>query len=241
MNGFADIHTHILPAVDDGAGSMAEALEMIQAAWENGTRTIFLTPHYRAKFKQNTPQQLREAFDALSHAAGEKYPGLRLCLGNEACFETDAPERLKAGRILTLQDSRYVLLEFSGRTPRSQILTGVSETVRYGYVPIIAHAERYDAFYSDPDLVYEVLDMGALIQLNAQSVMGKLGLKVKRFCHRLLKEQLVHFIASDAHDCAKRPPLLRDCFLRVHKKYGEQLACSIFYENAEAVIANKMI
>jgi len=86
-----------------------------------------------------------------------------------------------------------------------------------------------------------VLDLGALIQLNADSVMGKHGFGVKRFCHRLLKTEQAHFIASDAHDAAHRPPLLRECYLKVNKKYGGEYAARVFYENAQAVIENRTI
>ena len=79
------------------------------------------------------------------------------------------------------------------------------------------------------------------MQPTADSVRGQPGLRVKKFCHRMLKEQMVHFIASDAHDTRKRPPLLRDCFLRVHKKYGEEYAAQVFYHNAQAVIENQVI
>lgn len=83
--------------------------------------------------------------------------------------------------------------------------------------------------------------MGALIQLNADSVMGRNGFRVKCFCHRLLTEQKVHFIASDAHDIHRRPPLLRDCFLQIHKKYGAEYAARVFYHNAQALIENREI
>lgn len=166
---------------------------------------------------------------------------MQLYLGNEIHFEADMPEKLLEGSVLTLNDSQYVLLEFRISSLRSQIITGVSETVRCGFTPIIAHAERYDIFRKDPTLTDEVLDMGALIQLNSDSVMGSNGFFVKRFCYRLLKEQKVHFIASDSHNMEKRPPLLRECFLRICKKYGQAYACRVFYENAQAVIENRMV
>lgn len=238
MRGFTDLHTHILPGVDDGAKSLSEARELVRLAWMNGTRTLFLTPHYRGVYKRNTPEALREAFAGFSQTIREEFPGMRLCLGNEIYYESNAPERLTQGRILSLQDSDYVLLEFSYATPRSRVIAGVDEMLRCGFVPIIAHAERYRVFCTDDTLVDEVLDMGALIQLNADSVMGRHGLRVRHFCRRLLKQRKAHFIASDAHDAQKRPPLLRECFLWVHKKYGAEYAAQVFFDNAEAVIEN---
>lgn len=241
INGFADIHTHILPGVDDGAKDMPEALDLVRMAWEDGTRTLVLTPHYRGVYKENTPAYLREIFGMFCQMIEEACPGMKLYLGNEIYYETEAPDRLAEGKILPLCDSQYALLEFSGKSTRSQVLAGVSETIRCGFIPIIAHAERYDVFLTNRTLPEDVLDMGALIQLNADSVMGGNGSRVKRFCHNLLKTQSVHFIASDAHSPTRRPPLLRECFLRVSRKYGEEYAARVFCDHAQAVIENRVI
>jgi protein-tyrosine phosphatase len=238
MNGFTDIHTHILPCVDDGAQTVAEGLKLVQMAWENGTRTIILTPHYRGVFKKNTPEQLRERFEMFRALVCEQFPGMNLYLGQEAYYQVTVPERLADGVVLSMNDSQYALIEFSGGARRSQVVTGISETIRNGFVPIIAHMERYEVFRKDWTLVEETLEMGAMIQLNADSVMGKHGLGIKWFCGKLLKRKLAHFIASDAHDTEKRPPLLRKCFLYIHKKYGAEYAAQLFYHNAQAVIEN---
>ena len=108
-------------------------------------------------------------------------------------------------------------------------------------MPIIAHAERYSAFCYDPTLTDEVLKMGARIQLNADSVMGRHGLRVKRFCHRLLKAEQVHFIASDTHDLKRRTPNLLPCYKRICKKYGEKYAKRLFWKNPRALIENRKI
>jgi protein-tyrosine phosphatase len=241
MNGFIDLHTHILPGVDDGATDMSQSLKLLRMAWENGTRTVVLTPHYRGKYKSNTPEDLRHEFAWLQEMVQEELPNMRLYLGQEISYESDAPEAMHEGRVLTMNDSQYVLLEFKTNSLLSQIITGVNETINHGCIPIVAHIERYDISRKEPALVDELLDMGALLQLNADSVMGANGFGVKTFCHRLLKEEKAHFIASDAHDVKHRAPLLRDCFLRVHGKYGKEYAARLFYENALAVIENRTI
>jgi len=237
MMGFTDIHTHILPGADDGAADMSEALKLVRLAWDNGTRAIFLTPHYRGRFMENTPQWHRENFEIFQEMVREEFPGMRLYLGSEVYCHTEAAEHLLEGKILSLNDSRYVLLEFSSAFRRPQVISGVSEITGSGFIPIIAHAERYEIFRTDASLIDEVLEMGALIQLNADDVLGKHGIQVKSFCHKLLKEQKAHFIASDAHDASNRPPMLRYCFLRIHKKYGAEYAAKLFYENAQKIIA----
>lgn len=236
---FVDIHTHILPGVDDGAKDLDEACELIRMAWENGTGALFLTPHYRGVFRKHTPAMLRDTFETLRQRVKTELPEMKLYLGTEIHYEFDAPEKLAEDRILTMNDSRYVLLEYSSNTYRSQILNGASEMLRYGYIPIIAHAERYDFLRKNRGIVDSLLEMGALIQFNADSVMGERGFAVKRFCDALLKKKKVHFIASDAHDSVQRPPLLRACWERVSKKYGAEYADQLFRRNATLILEDE--
>ena len=235
-NRFIDIHSHVLPGVDDGARSMEEALALLRMAWEDGTGTLVLTPHYRGKFKKNTPQQLFEVFAELSRQAEQQVPGLRLYLGNEAGNEHELSDKLLSGRVLSIAGTRYVLLEFAEQCYRSRVLSSVLELVNSGYVPIIAHVERYDVFHKNSALAEEVLEMGALLQVNAESVLGGQGFALKRYCKKLLKKGRVHFVASDAHDPEERPPRLRACYEWVSRKYGEEYARAIFIENAKAVL-----
>ena len=241
MNSFIDMHTHILPEVDDGAQSMGDALKLVRMAYQDGARALVLTPHYRGKYKENSPAWLRELFSVFTQMVQQELPQMQLYLGCEAHYEQAVPELLTQKAVLSINDSRYSLLEFAPGTPRSQIETGIAETIRHGFTPIIAHVERYSAFHNGSDLADEVLSQGALLQVNAGSVMGKHGLQVKRLCQKLLKERKVHFIASDAHDETNRPPLLRACFDLVEKKYGTQYAVQLFCKNARAVIDDKVI
>lgn len=239
--GHADLHTHILPGVDDGARDLDQALELVRMAYADGTRHLFLTPHYRGRYRRNGPDHLRQVYADLQAAVSEQLPDMHLYLGNEIHWQSDAPEQLEVGQILSLHDSGYCLLEFHSAALRSQVLTGVAEIARYGYTPIIAHAERYEVFRRDRTLTDEVLAMGALIQLNADSILGGSGWGVKRFCHGLLKKRQVHFVASDAHDAGYRTPVLSACRKVVAKKYGQAYACRIFADNARAVIENTML
>lgn len=239
MNGFVDIHTHILPGVDDGAENMQQACELVHMAREDGTKVLFLTPHYRGNYEGYSPERLQEIFVQLQQIVARELPDMQLCLGTEIRFDSDVPEKLEQGKILTMNGSRLVLLEFSRRALRSQILLGVSELCRYGYTPIIAHVERCDTFRTFPALVDEVRAMGARIQVNADSIMGAQGFAVKRFAHKLLNGRKVYLVATDAHDGKNRPPMLRKCFLRVSKKYGQDYAMQIFCGNALEMIENE--
>ena len=213
---------------------------MVRMAWEGGTRVMVLTPHYRGVFKKKKPDDLRNAFETFCSAARERFPEMQFVLGMEAHYQTDLPERIEQGRVLTLADSEYVLLEFRSNSLRTEIVRGVVDVIRFGYTPIIAHVERYQAFCKDFSLVDEVLSYGALIQLNADSVLGKHGFWVKRFCAKVLRRGKAHFIASDAHDTQMRTPVLEKCFSHVKRKYGEEYAAKLFCRNAQIVIESKI-
>lgn len=238
IQGFTDIHTHVLHSVDDGPDTLEEAVALIRLAWKYGTRTMVFTPHFRVGFRSLSQEWINERFQELKDFIAKDIPGMKLFLGREVRCEVDIGDVLEKGAARAINGSNYVLLEFSTSSLRSEIISGVAEVFRNGYVPIIAHIERYEACRKDDDLVNEVLSMGALIQVNADSVLGQNGLPIKRFCRRLLESGCVHFIASDAHDYNKRPPLLRECFLHVHKKYGPSYAAQLFYHNAQAIINN---
>lgn len=239
--GFTDIHTHILPGVDDGAADLAAALAMLRGAYADGIRAVILTPHYRGQYRARPENGLLEAFAALRAAAARELPDMELYLGREVRYQSGVMEQVAEKSPMALADSDYILLEFSPTDPFLQLRTGVEEVAGGGYVPVLAHAERYACLRQDPELVRTLCQEGALIQLNAGSVTGEAGFFIRRFCGRLLKAGLVHFIASDAHDEKERPPRLRRCYEKVSRRYGEALARRLFMENPQILLKNDMI
>lgn len=238
-NRFIDIHTHILPGVDDGAKNMEQALELLTAAWEDGTGAVILTPHYRGRYRRNTPQQLQQVFEELREQAAQRLPEMQLYLGNEAGIELELAEKLVQGRVLTLNGGRYVLLEFHSSTLEKHIVSGVLDVLNCGFVPVIAHAERYDAFCRNKKLAAEVLGFGAMIQVNADSLAGGAGWTSKRCAKRLLRQGQAHFVASDAHDTARRHPMLAQCYRKISKRYGEEYAARLFWKNAQQLLSEE--
>ena len=161
---------------------------------------------------------------------------MRLYLGHEAANEHDLSDKLLAGEVLTLAGTRYVLVEFDERCYRSRVLSSVLDLVNSGYIPIIAHVERYEIFRKTDSLAAEVISMGAMLQVNAGSVMGKLGLGVKLYCGKLLRRGQVHFIASDGHDEKRRPPVLRACYEHIRKRRGKTYGGALFAGNTEKLL-----
>ncbi len=239
MERFVDIHTHMLPGVDDGAPDLEHAMELLRMAWEDGTGAVILTPHYRGRYRKNTPEQLRQAFDGLQQSVKKELPEMELFLGSEAGIERELTEKLLNRQVLSLNGGNYVLLEFHSDCTSKHVVEGILELLNCGYIPVIAHAERYDAFCNNKHLADEVIRLGALIQINAGSITGSAGFATKCCCARLLKKRNVHFIASDAHDTHERTPLLSQCYRRICKKYGEEYGAALFWENARAMLAEE--
>lgn len=239
VEGFVDIHCHILPGVDDGARDLPQALDLLKNARSQGIGAVLLTPHYRGRYHGNVRGKLTAVFEELCKAAKAQCPDLELYLGCEVGYELDISEKITEGSVLSLNNTQYVLLEFQEKSFRSRIMEGVLEVLNFGYVPIIAHAERYEAFRSRPQLIEEVAELGALVQINAHSVMGKGGFWIKRFCHKLLKAHLVHFVATDAHDLKQRRPEMKSCYRLIRKKYGQAYADALFIRNGRAVLSGE--
>ena len=230
-----DIHDHILFDVDDGAKNINESLKMLERAYIGGCRTIILTPHFHLGRNYINNKKVKTNFGILKNEAAQQFPDLELYLGNEIYYSFDIPDMLESGEIFTLANSDYILVEYSETADIDFIKNSIIEIRQMGYFPIIAHIERIEDIY-DIKQVHDLIDMGAYIQVNAGSVLRK-NQKVKK----MLKNQLVHFISSDAHNLENRSFNLDSCFDIVSKKYGETYANRIFYKNASRIIRNLIL
>ncbi|MCD8149551.1 MAG: capsular biosynthesis protein [Clostridiales bacterium] len=229
-----DVHCHLLYGVDDGARTFEESCRMLAEAKRQGIHAIILTPHYRhGMFPYDTEVVLRHYMKVRQYAADI---GIRAYLGTEYHMDRRCAENLKRGRCLSLANSAYVLAEYSGSTGYSFIRDMTQEMFSVGYTSVIAHAERYACLTDDPDLVSELRNMGALIQVNADSVLGLDGRDAKRFCKHLLKHEMVDVVASDSHGIKRRPCHMEKCRAYIRRKYGESMATRLFETTPEAIL-----
>ena len=148
---------------------------------------------------------------------------------------------MENGHAVTLAGSRYVLVEFNPSDYYDHIRNGLYTLLMNGYYPILAHAERYREIRAKKSGMSDLREMGCYIQVNAGSVMGKFGFDTRQYSRKLLKQELVHFIATDAHDVGKRAPHLSACADYMIKKYGEDYAAQLLYDNPSSVIQDKEI
>ncbi|MCD2492293.1 hypothetical protein LQE92_06565 [Lacrimispora sp. NSJ-141] len=241
MNNFIDIHNHTLPGLDDGARSVDQALSMLRIATGQGITEIIVTPHYRPDRYREKRKEYQKAFQALCLAASKALPGLKMYEGNEIYFFQDVIEELESGACRTLAGTDYVLIEFSTIQHYGYIKGAVELLTNEGYRPILAHVERYKSLNNNMERIAELVDLGALIQVNAHAVEDAGRLFKTSFVKQLLKGELVHFIATDAHDEDKRAPVLDGCEKRLKKWCRETYLRQITGGNQRLLLQNRYI
>ena len=227
MNGFCDLHCHILYGVDDGAETIEEARALIDHAYSSGTRVICFTPHYNP-LRALESSGAEETFRSFSAEMKEKYPDLTLFLGAEVLYHQRICESLSRGACRTLNGTRFVLVEFLPDDDGQYIVSSLESIAARGYTPILAHAERYHAFLKRPKYALSLAESEIPIQLNVRSVIGQNGKRVKKFCNLLLKEGAAAVIASDAHDPDYADARLDEGYRMIHDKFGPDYANTIF-------------
>ena len=241
MRKFIDIHNHILPGVDDGARDIEMTIQMLRTAKQQEIEQIIATPHYNPQRSRVSQTEIQQAYDEVCMLIQEKVPGIQLHLGNEVFYSYSVAEGLEKGEILTLAGSDYVLVEFRPDTDFRTIQQALSGIQMAGYMPIIAHMERYAAILKDFSLAEELHEMGVYIQVNASSVTGNNGWKVKHYIARLMKYDLLDFIATDAHSDGHRAPHLKETVQYLDKKMGTEYTDRILYDNPTKIITNEYI
>lgn len=205
-----DLHTHILPGLDDGPKDLPTALKMARAAVADGIQTMVATPHCGDGVYDTTPDTVRRAVEVLTQALQAHgihltvLPGAEVRLGG-----ADPVGLLKAGRLMTLNDTgRYLLVELPPLDWHPQIVDQLYRLRLAGATPVLAHAERIMPFQEHPERIAGLVRSGAAVQITAASLLGAFGPAAKKLAIRLLKHGQVHAMASDAHSVRRRPPHL---------------------------------
>ncbi len=236
---FADIHTHILYGTDDGASSQAEMLEMIDLSYNDGIRFMCATPHFCPTEYGNNSDQTQKAFDELKEYCSMKYPNFHLILGNELFYMGESGLWLRQGTCKTMGKSRYALVEFNCTESETNICEGLYSILRSGYVPILAHVERY--YKLSVKCIKSLASDGVLFQINAISVYQGIAFFQKVKIKKLLSEKLVSFVSSDGHSSTGRLPLISGAYNYLSEHYGKEYASKLCFENAFELIFKNSI
>ncbi|PYQ65556.1 MAG: hypothetical protein DMF53_05265 [Acidobacteria bacterium] len=236
-----DLHCHILPGVDDGARSFAEAVAMCRLAADDGCEAMVATPHQRRGEWWNADRrQLAALADQLQTQVG---PGFRILLGGEIHVDSellDEVEKLPAGGgVLPLAGSRYLLIEFDSLGTEAEAVHLVHELMVTGWRPIVAHPEFIPWLAADLERVARLVALGALTQVTAMSVTCDFGRRPQNDCFALLDAGLVHFVASDSHGVRRRPPGLKRAYSLIAGRWGEDVARRLVADNPRAVVTDR--
>lgn len=208
-----DIHTHIIPGVDDGSPNLETSIEMIKHEISIGVDSIICTPHHIYHRYEKSVEEIKSNFLLLKEAVEKENLPIKLYLGQEICYSHREYiiKMLQEGKLLTLNNTNRVLLEFSFTREPEDILDIIYNFSIHGYEVIIAHVERYE--WMTLDKVIALKGEGALIQINSNSYLGLTTFKEKRFTKLLLKKGLVNYVASDTHSF--RPSTLDKSFKKI--------------------------
>lgn len=241
MNSFVDLHNHSLPGVDDGAKVIEEAVKNINYLKSKGFKSIVLTSHYIVNTKYNSSVKTRQ--EILDKLIAEIHDGeIKLYLGNEVFVNNGKVliHLLKNGEIATLNNSRYLLLEF----PRNQKLRYIEDVIyelnEAGYIPIIAHPERYTFIQNNFDKIYEFLEFDCRLQCNLASIVGYYGKHAKKTVKKLLKEGLVSFVSTDFHNM-KEDFDFEKSLKKLKKLIGNYNFEKVLVTNPEKVLNNELV
>ncbi|MCS7237510.1 MAG: hypothetical protein NZ899_04485 [Thermoguttaceae bacterium] len=237
--GFVDIHCHILPGLDDGPSDWQEALQMARLAVAQGVTHLVATPHQLGAFSSNSATKIADVFSEFQRRLAQLELPLKVFLGADVRIEPELPARLIRGEVLPIGPAgRYVLVElpFDVSLPLLPVLEGIRAA---GFRPILTHPERSLAVGRHLEELRRWVNGGGVIQLTGGSLVGSFGVEVQARAERLLREGLVHVVASDAHGALKRRPLWRRVYERLEELLGEEPADLLCHDNPACILAGQ--
>lgn len=238
-----DIHCHILHGIDDGAENFDVSFEMAKLAVESGTTEIIATPHANIPGTEqlNTSITILEKVKGFNEILCKEGLPLKIYTGCEIFAAGDFVKLLKKEKLPTLNNTNYVLVEFDFFEHYASVFMKLEELLSEGFVPVVAHPERYAFIEEDENCINIIKNMGCLIQCNKGSVTGRFGRSAKFIAHEMLVREQVDFIASDAHSSRMRTPILTDAYQMVCELYNKAYADLLFNVNPRKILNHEKI
>ena len=232
MKRIFDIHSHILPAVDDGSPDMETSIRLLKEEVSEGVTDIILTPHYRLDMFLTPATTVQKVFNEFESEVAKNDIKVNLYLGQELHYAIEMLPLIKEKKALTLNGTNYILLEFSWHIKPENPSQIIKEFIDNGIIPIVVHYERFP--YKTIDDIVEMKKVGALFQVNAYSLMGVEREERMFFAEDMLKNGLIDFISADYHK-GKRLELT-NAYNKVVSLVGEKTADKLFYLNAKEIL-----
>lgn len=232
-----DIHSHIIPGIDDGSKNMEMTLEMLKNVESEGVREIVATPHYLLEYGEATIEEVKEHVNKINAILEKEKINLKIYSGQEVYFTEKIIEDYIEGNIGTINDSRYMLIELPMQRFDKNTFEYLYELQVKDIVPIIAHPERYKFFIEKPSFINDFINEGYLFQVNAGSIEGRFGENVKKTVNIFFDNSIYSFIGSDAHNNTNRNTGLKNALTLIKKDKN----IDIFKNNSKKILKNEKI
>ncbi len=245
-----DIHTHVLPGLDDGAPSFGVVMQMLEIAHRSGTRALVATPHmFLPPFNNHDPAAIHDRFAETveelwrrSHLEEFVFlKELRLHLGSENYLSPEFLAALETRRVLSLAGSRYLLVEFDAYLAYEMLIAAVDRIAEAGLVPVLAHVERYTPFLERPGRLAELVRRGCVAQLNGSCLLPAAGRSRRRSALSFLRNGLVQVIASDAHENRRRTPDLGFAYDVLSREFPRNWVQAWMHDNPNRILSNQRL
>lgn len=235
-----DVHSHILPGVDDGSKDLEMSIEMARIYIENGFNKVIATPHYIDGIGNSSQNENMKILEELRAELKRENLDIEILLGNEVLASLEIIEALEDERVSLLNKSRYILIELPMFDIPLYMDDVFYELQLRGYIPIIAHPERNIKIMEDPNILYRYIENGVLAQLNLPSLEGKYGGKIKETAEILLKHKMIHFVGTDSHSDRRRSPRVEKALNSLKMLVSKEEFNDLTYRNAECLMADKL-
>ena len=233
-----DLHTHILPGIDDGAHTLEMSLEMARQAVQDGTTVMACTPHIYPGLYMNDSAGITRARDALQAELDTHGIALQLVVGADVHLVPDLLDGVKAGRVPTLNGSRYILLEPSHHVAPPRFEESVFQLVAAGFTPVITHPERLTWVETHYEVMVGMIKQGAWMQVTAGALTGLFGPRAKYWGEKFIGEGHTHILATDAHSSGRRVPCLTEGLAVAERLVGKAEASRLVHDRPQAILDN---
>lgn len=230
-----DLHSHILPGLDDGARDMRESIKMAAMAAQCGVTAMAVTPHCI----HGDVQMVVQTCERLRRQLQQAQIPLELYVGMEIFGTAETAELLQRGILMTLNGSRYPLIEFGFRTDGEEETEILESVLQAGYRPVVAHPERYEYIQRDPELINYWHKMGCLMQINRGSLLGRFGSAAREMAMELVHRGFATVVASDAHSASMRTPWMADVRQVLREAFPSNAARCLLRENPLRILNNE--
>jgi protein-tyrosine phosphatase len=233
-----DLHSHILPGVDDGSPDIETSLVMARIAVDDGIEVMACTPHFMPGLYDNNAADIRRRVAELNQRLIAEDIDLALVVGGDAHIRPDFIDCLRSDQILRLHDSRYVLFEPSHVTMPPRLEDLLFNVLVAGYTPILTHPERFRWIEGNYAVFERLIKAGVWMQVTAGSLTGKYGKRPHYWAQKMLAQGHVHMLASDAHNTRSRPPIMSEAFNIATQEVGLDEARHLVLTRPQAILEN---